>query len=460
MKYKLSLLFLSAFLIRLIALDQSVWLDEAITAQVVKTYNFFSIISVFSPLDFHPPLYYLVLKVWTTVFGYSSIVLRMPSVLFSLATGWFVYQLGKLLQDEKTGFWSAVFFLFNPLIIYYAQEARMYMMVTFLLTAGFYYVQKAIQQSDTYSQHNYVAIILVNLFIFLSFLTHYASVFFIAAMYFYLLLQKRWKLLFLTMPGFIASLVVGGQLLYHQLVYSKEALKQVKHWDLVLGKVTLKNLFLIPLKFTSGRISFYPKIVYYVIAGSWMMVSMAIMLYGGLKKKFLLLLFIFPLVFAAIFSFVSPLLQYFRFLYLIPIMSLLIVFGLNKIKIARVYPVIAGIFIIFSGVYVFTPSFHRENWKGLSQAIILRNLTDNKQYVPVYMIPSASDPLTYYLPTLKISDISTLGTTPFLPNEIAVIPYVSDIHGVDYKTELLKKGYVETEKESFNGLVLEHWTKN
>ena len=112
MNKKVILVFLFAFLIRLIALDQSLWLDEATTAKVIQNYNYSEIITKFSPLDFHPPLYYLFMKFWTNIFGYSEISLRIPSVLFSLMTGYVVYLIG--------GIWSAIFFLFNPLIVYYS----------------------------------------------------------------------------------------------------------------------------------------------------------------------------------------------------------------------------------------------------------------------------------------------------------------------------------------------------
>src|SRR3989338_11157664 len=134
MNKKVLFIFLLAFLIRLIALNQSLWLDEAVTANVVINYGFTDIISGFSPNDFHPPLYYLFMKLWTNFFGYSEIALRVPSVLFSLLTGYVIYLIG--------GIWSAAFFLFNPLIVYYSQEARMYMMATFLLTAGLFYFIK------------------------------------------------------------------------------------------------------------------------------------------------------------------------------------------------------------------------------------------------------------------------------------------------------------------------------
>ena len=103
----LFLIFFLAFLVRLISLDQSLWLDEATTARVVHKYNFFEIVTKFSPNDFHPPLYYLIMKVWTNMFGYSEIALRMPSILFSLLTGYLVYLLGNKITNNDSGPHSA-----------------------------------------------------------------------------------------------------------------------------------------------------------------------------------------------------------------------------------------------------------------------------------------------------------------------------------------------------------------
>ena len=182
---KIILIFLAAFLIRLIALNQSLWLDEAVTANVVRNFRFSQIVNGFSPTDFHPPLYYLFMKLWTNFFGYSEIALRMPSVLFSLLTGYVIYLIG--------GIWSAAFFLFNPLIVYYSQEARMYMMATFLLTAGlFYFLHMSSSDSiggsrkiDSRLRGNDKHSIFFGVFISLAFLSFYGSLFFIAALFFF-----------------------------------------------------------------------------------------------------------------------------------------------------------------------------------------------------------------------------------------------------------------------------------
>jgi len=184
MGVKLILLFLFSFLIRLISLNQSLWLDEGVTAKVVKTFDFLSIVKKFSPFDFHPPLYYLFLKFWTNIFGYLEISLRFPSIIFSLLSGFVVYKIGSLLADKKLGFWAALFFLFNPLIVYYSQEARMYMMTTFFVILGFYFfikTQKKLQSQNSRGKSQNLIFennfLLMNLFLILSFFTFYGPIF-------------------------------------------------------------------------------------------------------------------------------------------------------------------------------------------------------------------------------------------------------------------------------------------
>ena len=63
-----------------IGLRQSVWFDEAYSIMVAKRSA--SEIIRLSALDTHPPLYYLVLKIWANVFGWSELALRSLSVIF------------------------------------------------------------------------------------------------------------------------------------------------------------------------------------------------------------------------------------------------------------------------------------------------------------------------------------------------------------------------------------------
>lgn len=76
---------------RLVVVNQSLWLDEAIGALAVRDFSYFGILNDFLRSDNHPPLYYIVLKMWSGIFGYSELSLRIPSILFGLGTIYFSY---------------------------------------------------------------------------------------------------------------------------------------------------------------------------------------------------------------------------------------------------------------------------------------------------------------------------------------------------------------------------------
>jgi len=407
---KLGIILFLSLIIRLIGLNQSLWLDEAISANVTKNYSIWEIQRDFSKSDFHPPLYYMTLDAWTNIAGNSEISLRMPSVIFSMVTIYMVYLMG--------GAGAAALVGFNPLLVYYSQEARMYSMVTMLLILGIYFWQKR-------------KYFWVNVFFGLSFLTFYGSVFLPSGLSIYLLFKKRYREIVKINIGLAAAILINMPLLKQQLVNSKMLLDQVTNWSLVLGKANIKNLGLIFIKFTSGRISFYPKYVYYLIAGLW-----AIFVWIKTIKinKWTIILTLSFLV-GVIFSIFTPMLQYFRFIYLIPIMALAM--GGKKL--------VAGGFLVFSLVYILNSNFYREDWKSL-----VGNLEER-----VYMIESFGDPVKYYDEKIEVVDIRG----KIEETKIAVIPYGAAIHGVNVEELLGGQGYKKSGEKNFRELGVEYWEK-
>ncbi len=431
MNRKLIIILVAAFLIRLIALNQSLWLDEGTTAKVIRDFSYSAIITRFSPTDFHPPLFYLTEKFWASFFGTSEIALRMPSVLYSLLAGWLLYLMG--------GIWAAVFFLFNPLIVYYSQEARMYMMVTFLLTAAVYYFIKILRINGLTN------LLLFTLFSVLSFYMFYGSIFLIIPLYVYLLYRKKHHAFIISASIFGVSLLIISPLLYRQLMNSREALKIVANWKQALGTANLKNLLLIPLKFAFGRISFYPKWLYWGLAGIWTVFIWFLVIKNGLKQKFYLYLLGGSLVIGLLFSVFSPLLQYFRFLFLVPLMAMLL--GNKKLSPVYCYIVAAG-FLVLSFAYLLNPQFHREDWKSLAKSLPAN--------APIYAIPSSMDALTYYK-NIHIDDLRKINQA--VNGKLVVIPYTADIYGLDYKKSLVDEGYKPDKTVNFRGVQMEEWSK-
>ena len=82
----------------------------------------------------HPPLYYVLAKVWVDLFGDSVYALRMLSVLFSglalLAMYWFVSELA---ASRRAALLAMLLMGVSPLFILYGQEAREYAFWTLTL---------------------------------------------------------------------------------------------------------------------------------------------------------------------------------------------------------------------------------------------------------------------------------------------------------------------------------------
>ncbi|MGC8827339.1 MAG: glycosyltransferase family 39 protein, partial [Anaerolineae bacterium] len=124
----LALILLLALALRLYRLDgQSLWADEGNSAALAG--RPFAVIAEQAALDIHPPLYYWLLKIWCSFFGRGETALRSLSVLFSLGVVALVYALGAELAGPTAGLTAALLAAISPLQVYYAQEARMYMLM-------------------------------------------------------------------------------------------------------------------------------------------------------------------------------------------------------------------------------------------------------------------------------------------------------------------------------------------
>ena len=83
-------------------------------------------------VDIHPPLYYLLLHLWTLLLGPSPLAVRLLSVLVGTATVPLLYATGRRLLGERGGLLAALLLAISPFHVYYSQEVRMYGLVTLL----------------------------------------------------------------------------------------------------------------------------------------------------------------------------------------------------------------------------------------------------------------------------------------------------------------------------------------
>lgn len=139
----LGLILLLATLLRLFNLTSiSLWHDEAFSALLIN-YNWQEMFYRIG-LDVHPPFYYVILRLWSDLFGDSLWALRGFSAFFGVATVWASYAFVKVaFKKENLALAAALLLAVNPFQIQYVTEARMYTLGTFLLMLSAYYLVKA-----------------------------------------------------------------------------------------------------------------------------------------------------------------------------------------------------------------------------------------------------------------------------------------------------------------------------
>jgi len=111
--------------------SRELWLDETYSAFVANL-SFANILR-FSQGDVHPPLFYLLLRVWVLVIGDAQAQLRLFSVVVNFFSSVAMYVFAKRMLGGRLGAFAAALFAFSSTVFIYSLEVRMYMLMTFLV---------------------------------------------------------------------------------------------------------------------------------------------------------------------------------------------------------------------------------------------------------------------------------------------------------------------------------------
>jgi uncharacterized membrane protein len=173
---------LVTFLLRIWRIDSlSLWRDEAFTVLLAQ-----KDISKFAQIGLQDTSSFLLntfLFFWTRLFGSSEFSVRFPSLLFSIGTFGFLYSIVKRNYKKIDQLLILALFSVNMISILYAQEARVYSLLMFLILGSYYFLTNLLKKADTKS------IVFFIIFTSLAFYAHYLSAFFIAAEVIYVFIR-------------------------------------------------------------------------------------------------------------------------------------------------------------------------------------------------------------------------------------------------------------------------------
>jgi len=466
------LILILALALRLININQSLWLDEAISFEAATKYSLRDLFLQFLPKDFNPPLYYLILHFWLRFFPPSELFLRLPSVIFGFFTCFLIYKIYHLVfMDKKGALLALTLMATGPLLIYYSQEVRTYSLTTFLVCSSVYYFIKFLQCKKRLLAACY------SLFTILMLYSHYLIWLILPAQWLYFFNQKN-KDRKLTFNLLICQFVIFFSylpwlpILIRQLRIAKR-IETDSNWGQVLGEASFKNIALIPVKFIIGRTSFDNKIWY------GFLVIILVLFFGfliakaffypfrknppdggdpGSEKWMIGFWLLVPIILGSLISFKIPLLTYFRFLFCLPAFYLLVSRGVMMIKNKKaIIILLLGLNLFFSLRYLLDQNFHRENWEEAVELLHQKNTAD----APVLIFQNVSAPFSYY-DRKKSSLIFIYEKESILDFDcVWLIPYSQPIFDPHDQTRewLESQGFIRTFEQHFRGVTLEKWQK-
>lgn len=381
-----------ALVLRLVNINQSLWLDEAININIVKSIDFQTLIFKYSLGDFHPPLYHLLLKSWFLIvekvpLPIWEMTFRLPSVLFGVATVYVAYLIGKKLFEERTALTLALLLATAPLHIYYSQEARMYSMAAFFATLSVYFFISITKKDKLTYWLGFIIATTLMLY------TDYLPYLLLPTYVIYLIWARK-AIANGTIKALLPALLIIAVLitpwlliLPKQLSVGLSAAATSPAWANVVGGPDLKSLTIAFVKFTIGRISIGNNLIYAITVAPIALFVGLLFLFSVLrtntKRSFLYFWFFLPITFSYVAAFFVPIFAYFRLLFVLPAFYLILSSGINILSHIRLKRILLSITLAINlvcvAVYFLNPAFQREDWKNAVKFVSHRS--DNKTVV-------------------------------------------------------------------------------
>lgn len=466
------LVLIIGLILRLIAITQSLWLDEGINVIFARSLSYKELIFNYSLGDFHPPLYHVLLKSWILFFGSSEISVRMPSVLLGLGVIYMAYKIGQKLYDTKTGLIASILTATGPLLIYYSQEARMYMLAAFFASLSVYCFISILTKDKLQYWIGFIPTTVLMLY------SDYLPYLLIPTYVFYLLIFRK-RISSSTLKSFIPAFLLIFFFLLPWLFIFPQQLKgglevavASPAWSKVVGSTNIKDLALIFVKFSIGRISIDNNFIYALL---FLPVGLYITLLASISilrisviRSFLWFYFLIPIIFAFLLSFFVPVFAYFRLLFVLPALYIILASAINNLSWSLPSRILLFIMLLINltsaTIYFTNPKFQREDWKKAT-SFVKENST--KTSIVLFESTYSIAPFDYYNngiieakgildsfnPTKNAVDQNIKSYT-LNKNKVFLFQYliqITDPQGLAFQA-LIDNGFANTKTDNFQGV--------
>ena len=201
---------------------ESVWHDEAVTSRVARLNLVEFIKWIIDVNDNNPPLYYMLMHFWVSLFGDSEFSLRLPSAILGTGSILMIYAVGNQIFNRTAGLIASLILALSVFNIEYSQEARAYSLMAFLTLLSFYFFLKTLSAPKTHYVTAYIAASVLLLY------SHFYAVFILAAQNIFCLTRYFLKrdvfnigiLKWIGLQAIIGFLFIPGLLLWYKNTFA------------------------------------------------------------------------------------------------------------------------------------------------------------------------------------------------------------------------------------------------
>ena len=139
-QYAIYLILALAAFLRFFRLDyQSLWMDEIYTLLITNpAFGYKEFVTAIEATEGFPYMYYFLLRGFYAVFGYSSLVARLPSAIAGVLAIYLIYLLVKHFYNKNAALAASILLAINEFHIHFSQEARSYGIYMLLVLFSFY----------------------------------------------------------------------------------------------------------------------------------------------------------------------------------------------------------------------------------------------------------------------------------------------------------------------------------
>ncbi len=146
------LMLLAVFLRFYLIGAKTLWLDEAFSVWVAR-HGLWEQWRWLIRIDQHPPLYYGLLRGWIGLFGDGPAAVRALSALCSSLAAPLFYGAARRLFDGPTGLVALFILAVSPFHVRFAQETRMYGLLTLEVAAALFFLSTVLTRRDAPRRH-------------------------------------------------------------------------------------------------------------------------------------------------------------------------------------------------------------------------------------------------------------------------------------------------------------------